>query len=290
MGKSQPWWCFIACFHQITNTMSRLTWPIPLKLFSKSPVGHIHKSWLDSKLYKVTKFDEKSGIKLLLEFLEQLSQQSHCCDMNKPFIKATCSCMTNYTSIGDKEKRCHTCWSLPRKNNLNNKHYYSNGWRYAQASRSAIATREGRGQRLLHCYFLPGTSSYLIYQHGALAVVLGVGKNRWRTVKTWIDPGVRPVPGLTGHESNRCKDFVLKLILYAFLLEMLQFASPRATLVVHNLAGETVEQTTRSNGTELVELSSSFTKGSLYNCLLSECGWKVKFNNLGTIIYCRNYK
>ena len=85
--------------------MSTLTSFQPVRALPKSPVGHIHKLWFDSKLYKKVNFDSEAATTLLADFLIALSTESCCADMYKlPHGKVKCSCMRDYVDTSNDEK------------------------------------------------------------------------------------------------------------------------------------------------------------------------------------------
>ena len=71
-----------------------------------SPLGMIHKSYLDSKAYKQKEFDPEKSRELIGNFLEELSTEDNCRDMYTPTKICSCSCMNQWADMDAQEKEC----------------------------------------------------------------------------------------------------------------------------------------------------------------------------------------
>jgi hypothetical protein len=130
-------------------------------------------------------------------------------------------------------------------------------------------------------FLLPGATNLIC--KNALCRLLGMGLQAWQTIVTMTKKNLPPSHGLTGKAGNKV-DKSMALVLSDFFNDILQLATPRATLVIRTLVREQVETELRDDDEEIVELPSHMTKRSLYDRLLFELGWKYTYDAKSRVI------
>lgn len=247
----------------------------------KSPLGKVHKDYLASKLYKKVDFDEDGSLDLIVSFLQDATtQETHCRDMYKPSKVTSCTCLhdTKDMDLDERLKVAKYLLMFAQQSQEEQRKMVFEWMKYASARFGGAYNKRS--------YLLPGSTSLMICQH-AMSLVLGWKKDAWKTIRKWMLTGVEPIHGLKGRKGNR-NSKVREAIhdrLHLFFIEMEQLGCPRATEIVRNLdlADNSLSFDFRNSDTELVELPSCYSKRSIYNRFLLDCGWKYNVDSAGRV-------
>ena len=250
---------------------------------AKSPLAAIKKLWIHAKKDEKKKFFNDGILALKIEaFLNSmLFYRVGCDDVLNPKRGPICHCMNDLSmELSDDESRSCVQWLLDyctTKSDATLQKERVIVWiQYAQAATQDNVTSKSK------VFLLPGTS-HLVCRN-AIATILGLGKDAWKTLVDHSRNHTAPTHGLIGMGvSNEATAALLK----SFFDIIKELGTPRATKVVRDVVvreGKAFVRTEmREVDEDIVELPTNISKRSLYHRLLKEHGYAMKFGAGGSI-------
>mgnify|MGYP005848044159 CR=1 FL=1 len=138
-------------------------------------------------------------------------------------------------------------------------------------------------QEKMLSYLMPGCKDIFLCKN-AYSHLFGIGKDRWKSICCLaLDKGPESLlrHGLEGKRGNNYNPHY-DVLLHEFFQTIKEFAFPRATQFVRSITNQgKVSIELRDKEEDLLELPSCYSKRSLYNRLVHNCGWKHRTDALG---------
>jgi hypothetical protein len=255
----------------------------PLHRELTSPVGLLHKEWMDTKEKKRKTISEAIGDQLCFNFLGALIDglpNGKCFDLEHPKRSTNCSCTSDLKEVLTDQKKAMVAAYL---------HAFAKLDWHAQRQLAMEWIKYGEVAKLTHpnkqeVYLLPGSTEHLICK-SSLARLLGWARCVWNKLKRCVqEDQCAPRHGLLGKKSNHSK-VEYEIMLRTFFDEVVKLLEPRATQIVRNVAreGDEEELVIRDGDEEFIELPAHVSKRGLYKRFIHDHGWEYNSSARGAI-------
>jgi hypothetical protein len=243
----------------------------------KSPIKDLIACWADSSKQERNAFSYVPWKYRITLFFNDTMKAGFCLDLHHSIRQTKCSCMVELGKVLQPDELSVVVDYLVLYSKLafEERRSLILEWkRYASAAKFSMEGAAHRTQQHL-VYLLPGSSNHRICKN-ALANILCKGRKAWDSIGR-NDSESHALAGRVSNHRLSDNDFE-KLFDYFYVI--MKQGSPRATLIVAELAGDgKTVNTTLKGGEELVELPACYSKRSLYRSFLLDNGWEVTFDN-----------
>jgi hypothetical protein len=247
----------------------------------KSPVLSIHRA----RQSLVMRHEE--GVEALFRknklrafLLEEVNKDGYCKDVKNPQRSIKCSCMQLVDRFSEEDAVAvvNYLFGFAILSKSEQQTFLLTEWmKYADTISGYFMRGDIKKRKT---YLLPGTT-FLICKD-ALCQLLGIKATAFAVVAKMAKNNLPPAHGMCGVSNALNSD--MDNVLQEYFDEVLQLATPRATLIIRCLVRDHVQTELKGDDEGFVELPSYMSKRSLYDCMLAKLGWVYSYDGKSKVI------